>query len=107
MDEVMFTHYKQHYAKFRKLTIYPKFLGDCPGGCHYHRHPSDIFWGMNSFFNENQKTEKKEFEFRDVFLKSIPGMKVECYDFIKNYMPEIDKEDFWRRCSFEFPYKNS
>lgn len=104
VDEVMFTHYKQHYAKFRRLTMYPKFIGDCPGACHYHRHPSDIFTGMNSYFNRHETAKKKDYDFRTPFIEAIPGMKAGCDDFIEKNMPEMDKDSFWRRCEAEFPY---
>ena len=104
VDEVMYTHFKQHYPKFRRLTMYPKFIGDCPGGCHYHRHPSDIFSGINSSFYREHRTIKKEYNFRDAFLEAIPVMKTECDDFIEKHIPEIGKDDFWSRCVSEFPY---
>ena len=105
VDEVMFTHYKQHYAKFRRLTMYPKFIGDCPGACHYHRHPSDIFSGMNSYSNRHEMANKQDYDFHTTFIEAIPGMKAECDDFIEKHMPEIDMEGFWRRCIAEFPYR--
>jgi hypothetical protein len=44
---VCFTYFKPNYNKFRNLTRYPKFIGNCPGGCRYHYHPSDIFFALN------------------------------------------------------------
>lgn len=106
VDEVVYTHYKHHYDKFRQLTMYPKFIGDCPGACHYHLHPTSIFRGLNSYFDRNRLMEEKQVEFRDAFLEAIPGMKKECDDFIEKHMPEMNKEDFWKRCSSEFPYSS-
>lgn len=33
-DMVCFTHFKLHYVKFKNLTQYPKFIGNCPSGCY-------------------------------------------------------------------------
>jgi hypothetical protein len=41
-DMVCYSHFRQCYENFKQLTRYPKFIVNCPGGCHYHFHPSDI-----------------------------------------------------------------
>src|SRR5687768_12368270 len=41
-DQVCYTHYPNSYARFRELTRYPKWLGDCPGGCYNHIHPAVV-----------------------------------------------------------------
>lgn len=43
VDEVCYSYYRNHYSDFRALTLYPKFIGNCPGGCRYHLHPVNIF----------------------------------------------------------------
>ena len=59
VDVVFFSHYKQDYLAFRRLTLYPKFIGNCPGGCHYHLHPGDIFFAMCKYdISKNTKPQR-------------------------------------------------
>src|SRR5690349_20634850 len=43
VDQVVFTHFRGRYPRFRELTQYPKLIGDCPGGCYSHLHPAEVF----------------------------------------------------------------
>src|SRR5688500_7663918 len=42
-DQVCYTHFADSYPRFRSLTKYPKWRGDCPGGCLSHIHPGAVF----------------------------------------------------------------
>src|SRR5690606_27668683 len=42
-DQVCYTHFQASYSRFRELTMYPKWRGDCPGTCYYHIHPGAVF----------------------------------------------------------------
>ena len=42
-DQVCFTYFRDRYAAFRALTMYPKLKGDCPGGCSTNIDPSSVF----------------------------------------------------------------
>lgn len=57
VDEVCYTYYKQFYPEFKALTNYPEFIGNCPAGCNYHFHPSDIFLAMNYGRNPTQEIQ--------------------------------------------------
>lgn len=41
-DMVCFFHFKPYYSNFKNLTTNPND-GNCPRGCNFHYHPSDIF----------------------------------------------------------------
>lgn len=98
-DMVCFTHFKEHYSKFRNLTRYPKFIGNCPSGCNYHYHPSDIFLAMN----KGCLVTEQQLVFYDKFLGAIESMKEETINFIKQYLTEVNGEIFWEKCQNEFP----
>lgn len=40
IDEAMWTYHRAAYPRFRELTYFPKLVGDCPGGCGTHLHPT-------------------------------------------------------------------
>jgi hypothetical protein len=100
-DMVCFTHFKTHYNKFKNLTRYPKFIGNCPGGCNYHYHPSDIFFAMN----KGRSATEQHLVFHDKFLEALETMKEEIFNFLKEHLTEIEEEAFWERCQKEFPYR--
>jgi hypothetical protein len=105
-DMVCYTHFKKNYFEFQQQTRYPKFIGNCPGGCHYHFHPSDIFSAMN--FSRMKKDEilaKESLDFYLKFIEAVPTMKIEIKNFFKQNMKEINGEDFWNKCVSEFPYR--
>ena len=105
VDEVCYTHFKQEYARFRALTLYPKFIGNCPGGCHYHLHPSDIFAAINYSRYGRIKTRRPDVVVYGLFDEASDVMKEEVFDFFTNHLTTISPEDFWTRCVSEFPYK--
>jgi hypothetical protein len=102
IDMVCFSHFKAFYIDFFKLTRYPKFIGNCPGGCLYHYNPGDIFTAMNygrSFADSNR------LDFFEKFDESLETMKIETINFFHDYLPEIDGDIFWTKCKNEFPYR--
>jgi hypothetical protein len=100
-DMVCFSHFKTHYSKFRNLTRYPKFIGNCPSGCNYHYHPSDIFFAMN----KGRSATEQHLVFYDKFLGAIETMKEETINFFKEHLPEVNGDTFWEKCQKEFPYR--
>jgi hypothetical protein len=106
-DMVCYSHFHEHYESFKQLTRYPKFIGNCPGGCHYHFHPSDIFAAMNySRKNQLDILSSERLDFFEKFNEAIKTMKYEIISFIKEYIKEIDSNQFWEFCKREFPYKS-
>jgi len=100
IDMVCFTYFKNHYGKFQLLTRYPKLIGNCLSWCRFHLHPRDIFQAMN-------RERPRKFEtliFKLKFLEAAEIMKIETADFFTEYLNDIDSEEFWLKCSEEFPY---
>lgn len=100
-DMVCFAHFKAHYSKFKNLTRYPKFIGNCPGGCRYHYHPSDIFFAMNKGCSRTEQY----LVFYDKFMVATETMKEETIIFFNKHLTEVNGETFWDKCQKEFPYK--
>lgn len=99
-DMVCFTHFKEHYNKFESLTRYPKFIGNCPSGCHYHFHPSNIFLAMN----KGCSAKVQHLVFYDKFKEAVESMKEETVNFFDQNLNGIDGEFFWEKCHKEFPF---
>lgn len=105
VDMVFYTYYKPDYPKFQKLTMYPKFIGDCLSACRVHFHPSAIFEGVNnSSWMDTTISGRPDINPSKSFNQAIGVMKNEVYDFFEKHMQQIDPEEFWNRCTFEFPH---
>lgn len=102
VDMVCYTYYKKDYLFFQNLTRYPKFIGNCPGGCRYHFHPSRIF----EFMSRNRSVKKK-LSFSEVFQMAIPVMRQEVEDFFQENMWQLNGKLFWEKCLAEFPFRRS
>jgi hypothetical protein len=105
VDEVCFSHFKQNYSAFKQLTLYPKFIGNCPGGCRFHLHPSDIFFAMNKYDKIKNTKTQRHLNFFETFSEAAPVMEKETKDFFSNLMTTINGNEFWERCTKEFPYR--
>jgi hypothetical protein len=95
VDMVFFTYYQEDYHKFQSLTQYPKFIGDCLSTCRFHLEPNDIF-----------KIISRKIDYKKNLSEAIPVMKIEVLNFLKDYLPEIDGEIFWNRCTENLPILN-
>jgi hypothetical protein len=104
VDQVCYTHFRQQYDQFRVLTLYPKFIGNCPGGCHYHFHPSDIFAAINFSQNGRCNARRPDVVVYNLFDEASDVMKGEVFDFFTNHMKTINPVNFWEKCVCEFPY---
>lgn len=100
-DMVCFSHFKSYYSIFKNMTRYPKFIGNCPGGCNFHYHPSDIFFAMN----KSRSALESHLVFYDKFIKATEAMSIETISFFEEHLTDIDGETFWLKCKNEFPYK--
>lgn len=105
VDEVCYTHFQWYYDKFRSLTRYPKFIGDCLGACRYHLHPREIFTAINYSRDVRNAETRPNIEVQSVFQGARGAMRKEVFDFFTHYMTEIDPTEFWGRCVYEFPEK--
>lgn len=105
-DMVCYSYFKDNYNNFKSLTHYPKFIGNCPGGCHFHYHPSDIFAAMNFSRLKPLKIDSPErLDFHEKFYEAIPIMENETKDFFSEKIREINGQKFWEKCTMNFPYR--
>jgi len=105
IDMVCYTHFKEHYNKFRKLTRYPKLIGSCPGGCYHHFPPDYIFRAMNhtSARVGEHILASDRLDFSGKFQEAIVIMEKETKDFFAEYLTEIDEQKFWISAKQNFP----
>lgn len=99
-DQVAYTYRKPCYARFRSLTMYPKFTGDCPGGCHSHWHPRMIFGLVGAapgrYCGPAPTIAQCVADVLEVY-------QTEVEHFTSTLMPELDGPDFWSLCRAEMP----
>ena len=100
-DQVCYTHFHDVYGRFRELTAYPKWRGDCPGGCAYHIEPAVILRAIGA-------AEGRLATIDDLPLHAFPDdlfqtMRSEVADFFERHLPNVDGDDFWQRCDAEIP----
>ncbi len=86
VDMAMYSHFKLSYSSFRKLTYYPKLIGNCPGGCHHHYHPRNIYSQMELIMEDET--------IKTLILPTTAFMKLEIESFLTEYLPEINISDF-------------
>lgn len=98
-DQVCYTYFRDFYSQFQALTHYPKFRGDCPGGCYYHLHPTSIFKVIGSSPGPASMWSGKLKMLDD----AIETMRREVLNFFNTYVKSIDGDLFWEKCVAEFP----
>lgn len=101
VDQVCYTYFKEVYPQFRALTMYPKFRGDCPGGCHRHLHPLTVLRAMG----------KEPGCALDYYIVPLPYdhlaegfstvLDTEVTTFCENLLPSLDAEQLLKRCRAE------
>lgn len=118
IDQVVYTHFKKYYSNFQRLTLYPKFIGNCTGTgfftseCGHHQHPKKILFAMNDYndsgnrfdfdkepFLKNIRYPKRQIIAYEInFRQSIFEMEKEISEYFKKYQPEIDNKICWQLC---------
>lgn len=93
VDMTMYSHFKLFYNSFRKVTYYPKLIGNCPGGCYHHYHPRNIYYQME-LLNEDETIKA-------LILPTMAFMKLEIESFLTEYLPEINISDFLNKIDKE------
>ena len=104
VDQVCYTHFGQHYDKFQRLTLYPKFVGNSPSTDRTNFPPRDIFGAFNYSRHEEKMLNTPNVEFWETFNEAKPVMERETKDFFKNHLNEIDGQQFWDICLAELPH---
>src|SRR5687767_11977564 len=98
-DQVCYTHFRSSYDRFREVTAYPKWKGDCPGGCRTNIDPAAIFAAMG-------RREGRSGSLADAPFAAVPNdlfetMRREVVSFVQNHLPEVDANAFWKACDRE------
>ncbi len=103
-DQVCFTHFREEYARFRRLTMYPKLKGDCPGACAGNAHPRCIFAviGRSSYSLQRGHPNPPPVE----LYAATSSMRQEVIAFVAEHLRGVDPEEFWKRCEAEFPERD-
>lgn len=100
-DQVFYTYFRAAYPHFRSLTQYPKWRGDCPGGCWWHAHPETIWRAISA--KEGRLLDSLD----EVHYSLLPDdllttMRTEVEEFAKLHLREIvTPEAYWAQCERE------
>jgi hypothetical protein len=100
VDQVCYTYFAMHYKRFRQLTRYPKWKGECPGGCFTHIHPSLVFAAIGR--SPGPMNRPDCFAYRALPSDTLGTMEREVHAFVRDHMPELG-EAFWDFCDREVP----
>ena len=107
IDQACYSHFQSRYDRFRELTLYPKYIGNCLLACHSHTHPSyileDVAGGSGSTSLESLKLQRRY----QLALEAAPIMKQEIREFCEKYMPELESEGLWEVCSHHVKMLNT
>src|SRR5881397_61460 len=101
VDQVCYTYYRAHHERFASLTQYPKWRGDCPGGCSAHIHPRHILGVVGR--TAGHGPQAPGVDTLAVLASAKPVLEREVRSFCEQHMPELNADEFWARCSAEFP----
>lgn len=100
VDQVCYTHRRLCYPRFRSLTMYPKFTGDCPGGCHSHLHPLNLR-GLVGCAPGGHPGPNATAPYGVDILDTY---RAEVESFVCTHMPELGTPTaFWGLCRAEIP----
>lgn len=89
LDQFFYTYYRDLYADFRQLTVYPKLIGACPQGC-YHNLPPKLIIALLLRFSQLEDA-------KSVFAESVLAMREETEEFLHMYFPQLEIGEFWQR----------
>lgn len=89
VDMVMYTHFKESYDTFRKLTMYPKLIGNCTRGCYHHYHPRNIYYQMEFKMSDE--------DINSSIISTKEPITSEIKSFFKSYIPKVNVSLFLER----------
>ena len=91
VDMVMYTHFRESYDAFRKLTNYPKLIGNCTHGCYHHYHPRNIY--------DEMEIKMSDEDINSSILATKALITSDIKTFLNSYMPEVEISLFLERIS--------
>jgi hypothetical protein len=95
-DQVVERRFRGHHARFQELTRYPRFHGDCPGGCEYRPGAERILDAVDQ--PPGPRPERRFIRYLAELRSSLPVLEREIRDFCRDHMPEISADEFWAEC---------
>ncbi len=99
VDQVCYTYFKEQYPQFRVLTMYPKFCGDCPGGCYSNQHPLNVLETIGKRPGYSHHYERlPDCPLAESFAAILDA---EVNSFCETHMPLLDAKEFLKRCHAE------
>ena len=104
VDQVCYTHFRQYYDKFQRLTLFPKFVGNGPSWDRTNFPPRDIFGAFNYSRDKDKMINTQNVDFWQVYNEAKSVMEREIKDFFIKHLCEIDGQLFWDKCITELPY---
>ena len=102
VDQVMYTHFSEDYQEFRSLTQYPKWRGDCPGGCHSHWHPASILSTIGAASHRGS-AEADAVDWISRLQDALPLFYAEINQFFGPVLPRPVAAVVWQRVIAEEP----
>ena len=121
IDQTFYSNYRHSYQTFQRITLYPKFIGNCTAPslmsseCGHHQHPKKILQGINDtadkgnkfdfereIFKKDEISQPRQFiDYLTILDQSKLVMKDEIKDYFENHQPEISWTEFWSKCDRE------
>jgi len=101
VDQVCYSYFRAHYEAFRKLTRYPKFRGDCPGGCGHHIDPAGVFSALGKAPGSWPRDNGLDCKLLPPDL--FETIRAEVHSFFPRHLDGIDPNEFWEKCDASVP----
>ena len=100
-DQVCYTYFRDCYAAFRVLTMYPKLKGDCPGGCSTNIDPSSVFGATGRAPGAWPREDEVNYAALPVDLFAV--LAIEIRSFFPARLAAIDPDQFLSHCETSIP----
>lgn len=121
IDQVCYSYFRFGYSQFQSKTMYPKFIGNCTAPsmmsseCGHNQNPRKILQAINDysdkgnrfdfereiFKKDESKIHREIIQFDLIIEESKSVISEEVKNYFEQYQPEINWEDFWRKCLSE------
>lgn len=85
LDQVCYTYFSGQYWAFQQVTLYPKFHGDCPGGCYNNLHPQHI---LTQFGRRRPRLS----------VDAAGVIREEVFELFPWPLSAISPSELWKRC---------
>lgn len=104
VDMVVHSQFRSFHPAFEALARYPKWRGDCPGGCYSHIDPVVIFASFGQL--PGRLVPDAVTAYMPRLAEAVPTMRRETVSFFSRQMPALAGEEVWRCCCEEEPLRD-